>query len=213
MNRSSFAPKILKSKKCRMCSSVFVPQRSMQFACSPKCGQAWAEKLKAQKQARALKAERKSMKERAIKLKTRREWIAEAQTAVNKVARLRDLLAGHGCISCGARPQQKFGGTMDAGHYRSVGSAAHMRYFLPQINAQCTRCNRELGGSAVNYRKGLIERIGINRVEEIESMQWTAKWSVEYLQRLKKVMQKKARRLEKRIAAKNEVNQLEEEIA
>jgi hypothetical protein len=55
------------------------------------------------------------------------------------------------------------------------------------------------------YRVGLIERIGINRVEEIESMQWTAKWSVEYLQRLKKVMNKKARRLEKRIEQQREV--------
>jgi hypothetical protein len=67
-----------------------------------------------------------------------------------------------------------------------------------------------LGGRAVDFRKGLIERIGIERVEEIESMQWTAKWSVEYLQRLKRVMNKKARRLEKRIATRNEVNQLEE---
>jgi hypothetical protein len=56
----------------------------------------------------------------------------------------------------------------------------------------------------VNYRKGLVERIGIERVEEIESMQWTAKWSIEYLQRLKKVMNKKARRLERRIEMNRE---------
>ncbi|KWF90373.1 hypothetical protein WL95_27480 [Burkholderia cepacia] len=67
-----------------------------------------------------------------------------------------------------------------------------------------------MGGAHTNYRIGLIERIGIERVEEIESMQWTAKWSIEYLQRLKKVMNKKARRLEKRIVARSEVNQLEE---
>lgn len=201
--------KSLKPKRCKACGNSFTPISSMSRACSVPCAIALTEKQKAHKLARANRDERKSLAERKAKLKTRREWIAEAQAAVNKVARLRDLLAGHGCISCGARPQQKFGGTMDAGHYRSVGSAAHMRYFLPQINAQCTRCNRELGGSAVNYRKGLIERIGINRVEEIESMQWTAKWSVDYLQRLKKVMNRKARRLEKRIEAKNEVNQLE----
>jgi hypothetical protein len=159
--------------------------------------------------AKALAAERKSMKERAIKLKTRREWISEAQVVVNKVARLRDQLAGYGCISCGARPQQKYGGTMDCGHYRSVGSAPHLRYFLPNLAAQCTRCNRDRGGMHSDYRVGLIERIGIARVEEIESMNWTAKWDIDYLKRLKKVMQKKARRLEKRIEAKNEANQLE----
>jgi hypothetical protein len=205
----------LKPKKCRNrdCGKTFVPVRSMQQACSVPCALKIAAKQREQKEARAKRDERVSLRERKAKLKTRREWIAEAQAAVNKVARLRDLLAGHGCISCGARPQQKFGGTFDAGHYRSVGSAPHLRFFLTAIRGQCVRCNRDLGGSAVNFRKGLIERIGIERVEEIESMQWTAKWSVEYLQRLKKVMNKKARRLEKRIEARNEFNQLDKEAA
>jgi hypothetical protein len=200
----------LKPKRCRHCGNRYQSISSMSKACSVPCAIALGEKDKTKKAAKAQRAERKSLAVRREKLKTRREWIAEAQAAVNKVARLRDLLAGHGCISCGAKPEQKFGGTFDAGHYRSVGSAPHMRYYLPAIRGQCVRCNRDLGGSAVNFRKGLIDRIGIARVEEIESMHWTAKWSVEYLQRLKKVMQKKARRLEKRIAARNEVNQLEE---
>ena len=202
----------LKPKRCAQCREVFTPARSMQKVCGPLCAVLHAKKLKDQKEARAARDERKSLAERKAKLKTRREWIAEAQAAVNKVARLRDLLAGHGCISCGARPQQKFGGTFDAGHYRSVGSAPHMRYYLPAIRGQCVRCNRELGGSAVNFRKGLVERIGIERVEEIESMQWVAKFDIDYLKRLKRVMLKKARRLEKRIEAKREVNQLEEVI-
>jgi hypothetical protein len=182
----------------------------MQKVCGPKCAAEWAKKLADQKAARAKRDERKSLIERKAKLKTRREWLAEVQVVVNKVARLRDILAGHGCISCGARPDWKFGGSVDAGHFRSVGSAPHMRFYLPNIHLQCKRCNRDLGSNTVEYRKGLVERITIDRVEEIESMQWTAKWSIEYLQRLKKVMNKKARRLEKRIAARNEVNQLEE---
>ncbi|MFL9904626.1 recombination protein NinG [Paraburkholderia fungorum] len=195
-----------KPRKCRNrdCGKTFTPARSMQQACSVPCAIALAKKVAEQKAARANRVERKSLAERKAKLKTRREWIAEAQAVVNKVARLRDILAGHGCISCGARPQQKFGGTFDAGHYRSVGSAPHLRFFLTAIRGQCVRCNRDLGGSAVNFRKGLVERIGIDRVEEIESMQWTAKWSVEYLERLKKVMNKKARRLERRIEMNRE---------
>jgi hypothetical protein len=183
----------------------------MQSVCSPACGLALAAKQRAQKEARSQRDERKSLAERRAKLKTRREWIAEAQAVVNKVARLRDILAGHGCISCGARPNARFGGAMDAGHFRSVGSAPHMRFYLPNIHLQCKRCNRDLGSNTVEYRKGLVERITIKRVEEIESMQWTPKWSIEYLQRLKKVMSKKARRLEKRIAERNEVIQLETE--
>jgi hypothetical protein len=188
-----------KPKACRVCKTTFIPARSLQFACGPACAHAWAKKVAAQKEARAKKVERKSLAERKAKLKTRREWIAEAQVVVNKVARLRDILAGHGCISCGARPDWRFGGSVDAGHFRSVGSAPHMRFYLPNIHLQCKRCNRDLGSNTVEYRKGLVERITVNRVEEIESMQWTAKWSVDYLQRLKKVMNKKARRLERRI--------------
>jgi hypothetical protein len=176
----------------------------MQKVCGPKCAADWSAKVAAQKAARANRVERKSLAERKAKLKTRREWIAEAQAVVNKVARLRDILAGHGCISCGANPDWRFGGSVDAGHYRSVGSAPHLRYYLPNIHLQCKRCNRDLGSNTVEYRKGLVQRITIERVEEIESMQWTAKWSVEYLQRIKKVMNKKARRLERRIEMKRE---------
>lgn len=201
--------KSLKPKRCRVCGAHFSPISSLSKACSVPCAIALTDAQKAKKAAQVKREERKSFKERAIKLKTRREWIAEAQVAVNKVARLRDQLAGYGCISCEGRPKARYGGGMDAGHYRSVGSAPHMRYYLTQICGQCKQCNRDYGGMSVEFRRGLIERIGINRVEEIEAMQGTAKWDINYLKRLKKVMQKKARRLEKRIEAKNEVNQLE----
>lgn len=204
MNRAS-----LKPKRCPSCKVVFTPVRSMQKVCGSPCAIAWAKKLADQKAARAKRDERKSLAERRIKIKTRGEWIREAQAVVNKVARLRDQLAGHGCISCESRPTPRHGGAFDAGHFRSVGSAPHLRFFLPNIRLQCKRCNRDRGGMHSDYRVALIERITIERVEEIEAMQWTAKWSVEYLQRLKKVMQKKARRVEKRIEAKNEANQME----
>ncbi|WP_310675848.1 recombination protein NinG, partial [Burkholderia multivorans] len=193
-----------KKRKCRMCPNVFIPFRSTTTVCSPACAEAWSAKQRAAKEARAKHDERKSLKERKAKLKTRGEWIRETQAVVNRVARLRDILAGHGCISCGAKPEHRFGGAVDAGHFRSVGSAAHMRFYLPNIRLQCKKCNRDLGGSHTNYRIGLIERIGVERVEEIESMQWTAKWSIEYLQRLKKVMNKKARRLARRIEMNRE---------
>ena len=200
----SLPSKPLKPKKCRVCKRTFTPHRSMAVVCSVPCSLEYARKVAARKEEKAKREERAATRTAKEKLKTRREWIAEAQAAVNKVVRLRDALAGHGCISCGSRPNARFGGAMDAGHFRSVGSAPHLRYFLPQIWAQCKRCNRDLGGSVTNYRRGLIERIGLERVEQIEAMQGTAKWSIEYLQRLKKVMNKKARRLERRIEMNRE---------
>lgn len=198
------AAKPLKPRKCKSCGRAFQPISSMSKACSVPCALALVAKANARKEAKEKREETKATRAAKVKLKTRRQWIAEAQAAVNKVVRLRDALAGHGCISCGARPNARFGGAMDAGHFRSVGSAPHLRYFLPQIWAQCKRCNRDLGGSVTNYRRGLIERIGLKRVEQIEAMQGTAKWSIEYLQRLKKVMNKKARRLERLIEMNRE---------
>lgn len=115
----------------------------------------------------------------------------EAQTSVNSYIRARDY--GKPCISCGNLPGQKRGGTMDAGHYRSVGAAPHLRYNLLNIHAQCVRCNRDLSGNTVEYRKRLIERIGIDKVEKIESDNEQKKYTREYLERLTKIFRRKAR--------------------
>lgn len=184
-----------KTKECAHCSREFVPARPLQAVCSPLCASRLVRARSAEKKAK----DRAELRERKEKLKTRREWIAEAQAAVNRYVRLRDICAGRNCISCGAPYRLAGGGAFDAGHFRSVGSAPHLRFYLPQIRLQCVRCNRHLGGNVVEYRRRLVYVLGPKRVEQIEAMQGTAKWSVEYLQRLKRVMNKKANRLEKRI--------------
>ncbi|HJP69530.1 MAG TPA: recombination protein NinG [Sphingomicrobium sp.] len=194
----------LKPRKCKSCGRAFAPISSMSKACSVPCALALVAKANARKDAKAKREEAKATRAAKIKLKTRQQWKAEVQPIVNKVARLRDILAGRGCISCGARPNWRYGGSIDGGHFRSVGSAEHLRFYLPNIHLQCKRCNRDLGSNTVEYRKGLVERYGVEFVERIEAMQGTAKWSIEYLQRLKKVMSKKARRLERRIEMKRE---------
>lgn len=181
----------LAPKQCAVCPREFLPRSSFHRACSQRC---------AMKMVKADKArEREDVKARRTALKRRRDWIAEAQAAVNKYVRLRDIHAGRNCISCGAPYRLAGGGAFDAGHFRSVGSAPHLRFYLPQIRLQCVRCNRHLGGNAVEYRRRLVVQYGLARVEAIEAMQGTAKWSVEYLARLKRVMAKKARRMEKRL--------------
>lgn len=181
-----------------MCAKPFYPARALQRICSQRCA---TKQAKADVKARlaAARAERKQDREKREAMKGRRQWLAECQVVVNKCARLRDLLAGRGCISCGAKPEQCFGGAVDAGHYRSVGSAPHLRFYLPQIRLQCVQCNRHLSGNAVEFRHGLVELMGLAWVERIEAMQGTAKWPVEYLKRLKAVMGRLARRLEKRL--------------
>lgn len=181
-----------RTKKCKACRQPFTAVRPLQAACSPVCALTIARDAREKQERAATKAQRE-------KLKTRSDWLKDAQAAVNKYVRLRDI--GKPCISCDALPEQKRGGTMDAGHFRSVGSAPHLRFYTLQIAAQCVKCNRYLGGNAVEFRRGLVLRYGLAKIEAIESAQGSPKWTVDYLKRLKKLMAKKARRVEKRLEA------------
>lgn len=138
---------------------------------------------------------RKEIKSRKEALKSKSQWMREAQSAVNKYIRIRDRDLG--CISCGSHPEAKRGGSMDAGHYRSRGSAGHLRYNTFNIHAQCVRCNRYLSSNAVDYRIGLIKRIGIDRVIRLEQDWSSRKFTIEYLERIKRIFNKRSRHLAK----------------
>lgn len=142
------------------------------------------------------KIQRAEVKERKQKLKTLSDHNKEAQAAVNAYIRARDF--GKPCISCGSTPEQKRGGTMDAGHYRSRGAASHLRFNVLNIAGQCVRCNRYNSGNAVDFRIGLIERIGIDLVEKLESDNEPRKFDVDYLNRVKRIFNKRARWHKKR---------------
>ncbi|ATF90167.1 recombination protein NinG [Burkholderia gladioli] len=182
----------LKPKKCRVCRTVFQPARSMQVVCTPHCAGVLAERARAKKAAQAQRAERKDLRERLEKTKTRGEHMKEAQAAFNAYVRERDF--GRGCISCGCPPKQVFGGAVDCGHYRSTGSAPHHRFNLKNCAAQCVKCNRYLGSNSVEMRKGMVARFGLEVIEALESDQTSRKFDIEYLNRIKRIFRKKMRR-------------------
>lgn len=149
------------------------------------------------------KQERKEIKQAKEKLKTVGDYVKEAQAAVNKYIRLRDH--NKPCVSCGNNREHKIGLTghrYDAGHYRSRGSAGHLRFNLLNIHKQCVRCNREASGNLVAYRIELIKRIGVERVEALENDNSLRSFDIDYLKRVKKIFNKRARFYEKRV--KNE---------
>ena len=78
------------------------------------------------------------------------------------------------CISCGKiKPYAQ----ADCGHYinRSIMAT---RYDEINCNAQCRTCNRFTEGNIQDYRKGLIQKYGIGRVEMLELKKHnTAKYS------------------------------------
>jgi hypothetical protein len=177
---------------CRACQKPFLRFRTTQSACSPRCA---LKSVKADK-----RKEAEETRARRVALKSRAQFAREAQAAVNRYCRLRDLAKGQGCYTCGARPNQAFGHVYDAGHFRSVGSAPHLRFWTPQIRLCCIPCNRHKGGEMLAFRRALVAEHGAEWVEALEARQEVAKFTVDYLVRIKRIFTKKANRLEKRHA-------------
>ncbi|EIU1490517.1 recombination protein NinG [Pseudomonas aeruginosa] len=190
-----------KPRKCQnpACGKEFIPQRFGQRVCSPSC--ALAIKDKHAKPARKAIAdrERREVRVRKEKLKSRSDHLREAQQAFNEFIRWRDRIAGHACISSGL-PLDWSGNQTDAGHYRSTGAAPHLRFNENNCHAQRKLDNRYLSGNAVDYRVGLIARIGLAAVEELEADNSVRKYTVEDLKAIKAHYRAKVRELKKRIA-------------
>ena len=190
-----------KPKKCRVatCRASFVPSRMGQAVCSPKCALATVEVQKAKEKKSLAQAGRRDIKVRKEALKTRGDHMREAQQAFNEYIRTRDQAAGHLCISSG-KPLDWSGNAVDAGHYRSVGSAPHLRFDERNCHAQSKQDNRFLSGNAVDYRIGLIARIGQEAVDALESDQSVRKYTVDEIKAIKATYRAKTREL-KRAAA------------
>lgn len=187
-------------KKCRnpACGQTFSPKRMGQHVCSPACGLA----IKDVNQDKAKKAiahmERLAARETKERLKTRGDHIKDTQQAFNEFIRLRDQIAGHPCISSG-RPLDWSGNAVDAGHYRSRGSAPHLRFDERNCHAQSKQDNRFLSGNIADYRIGLIERIGLSAVVLLEADQTIKKYTIEDLQAIKKHYRALVREMKKQM--------------
>lgn len=181
-------------KTCRVCKQKFTPMQSFQTWCCVEHGVILArKKLDAIKKAAHVKGKRET-KEKLDKLKTRSDWIREAQKEFNQYVRLRD--AGLPCICCGRTSAgMVHGGDFDAGHYRSRGSAPHLRFDERNCHAQLKQCNRYDSGNVVGYRMGLIERIGLAAVEALEADQEPRRHSIEDLKAIKREYAEKSKQL------------------
>lgn len=112
-------------------------------------------------------------------MKTRSEWLKEAQAAVNAYVRERDRDLP--CVSCGRHHE----GQYHAGHYRSVGSCPELRFDVRQIQKQCAPCNNHLSGNLLNYRPELIRRMGQAVVDEIEGPHEPKRYTIDDLKAIR----------------------------
>ena len=184
----SLTAKNPRPKKCRVaeCGASFVPARLGQAVCSPACAILDAPKNREMARKSLAQIERKEIKVRKEKLKSRAEHLREAQAAVNEFVRLRD--AHLPCISCDSMPSDHdliTGSRWDAGHYRSVGACPELRFEPLNIHRQCVKCNRNLSGNAVEYRIRLVKRIGADKVDWLEGPHSARKYTVDEIKTIK----------------------------
>lgn len=202
MRQAVKAVKARKPKRCRNpeCGAEFTPTfNTTQTVCSPACALAMAPVHQVKARKALAQVERREIKVRKERLKSRGDHMRDAQQAFNTYIRARDEAAGHPCISSG-RPLDWSGNQTDAGHYRSVGAAPHLRFDERNCHAQSKQDNRFLSGNAVDYRVGLITRIGLEAVEALEADQSVKKYAVEDLKAITAHYRAKTREL-KRAAA------------
>lgn len=206
-----------KPRKCQNaeCGQEFVPRfSSTQKVCSTAC--ALATKDKHAKPARKAIAdrERKEIKARKERLKSRADHLKDAEKAVRDYRRTYELSIGSGCISCGksqgeiqAAQGWKTGGAFDAGHFLGKGARPELRLVPANIWLQCKSCNAGSSkyarkGLTVSqgFRAGLIERIGLEAVEALEADHEPRKYTVEELKAITAKFRAMVRELKRKTA-------------
>lgn len=173
--------------KCKVCRAEFQRRSMTHKICgNVDCAITWGEKEREKRLEKIAKAERaKARKEKEDK-KDRNDHLKDVEKLANAVARIRDLKAGYGCISCGATSSWP---RWQGGHYLSVGAHPQLRFNLDNIHLQCLQCNMHKSGNQGEYRGALIAKIGVERVEALECDQSFPKWTIPELIEMKKKFQ------------------------
>ncbi len=174
------------------CRAPFLPSAPHIEWCSDDCAviiglaRLAVQKAKAAKEERA-KAKRERADDQAKRetFKRRADYIAELQVVFNSWVRERDR--GKPCICCGKMfdPKDIHGGQFDAGHYLSRGSAPHLRFDERNVHRQIKGHNRPGGTTRESFRKGMIERIGLEALLALESDCESRDYTIEDLKAMK----------------------------
>lgn len=172
--------------QCSICQADYLPKYKNQVTClSDIC------KKEQKRQDKLAKEARKDTARRKEAIKTRAEYIREAQVAFNAYIRFRD--DKEPCISCGrTEVEWTVGGAWDCGHYLGVGAYPELRFEELNAHKQCKKCNGGSGKYAKknrtvsqSYREKLIKKIGQEKVDWLEGPHEPKHYSIEELKQLK----------------------------
>lgn len=193
----SIERKPAKPKKCRVatCRASFVPAKPFQSWCSPDCAVAIIRQRQDKQRKSFAQRERREIKVRKEKLKTRADHLKDTQQAFNAWVRARD--AALPCVSCGRHHE----GQYHAGHYRTVGANPELRFEPLNAWKQCAPCNNHLSGNLINYRISLLQRIGEEKVAWLEGPHEAKKYTIEELKAMTAEYRAKTRELKRGDAA------------
>jgi len=167
-----------RKRKCKTCKEYFRPENEGQLICmNAECAIPFAKEVIAKENRKAAK---KSRQNTIFKLKRR------AEIACNRYIVKRDQ--GYPCISCGyIWVSPNVGRGQQAGHWKSVGERQDLRYNEDNIHLQCDRCNLHKGGGIhPGYRPNLVKRVGLEKVEQLESNNVPRKYSEDDLREITK---------------------------
>jgi len=159
--------------KCKQCKAPATIMVNLHSFCSYDHATEWAMAQKA----KAYKAETVRRK-RELLDNDKDHWKAKAKKACHLYNRTRDRYLP--CISCGTIETKQW----DAGHYIPSHRGAITRYDERNINKQCCQCNdgNKGSGNITMYRIGLVKKIGVDQVEELESICHEVKrWTLQEL--------------------------------
>lgn len=168
--------KPLKDKKCKVCVVTFTPLRPFQICCTWQCSNIYAKELNEKKEKKDWQKRKATLKKELLSLS---DWLKLAQQVFNKYIRERDK--NKPCISC----QKHINGVKHASHYLSAGGHSNVRFHEDNVFVSCYKCNVMLSGNQIEYRKALIEKIGVERVEWLEDNgSIVKKWTIDELKEL-----------------------------
>lgn len=166
-----------KPRKCRnpACGREYIPDRPFQIACDMRCALALVPIQLAKQQKKDGIKERAKQRAARAKIKSRGDYLREAQQAFNAWVRERDHALP--CVSCGRHHD----GQYHAGHYRTVGAHPELRFDPLNVHKQCAPCNNHKSGDIVNYRIELVRRIGAEAVARLEGQHEPKRYSIDDL--------------------------------
>ncbi len=198
MIRSAFkakrSPKKIRENKCKVCKGLFVKRSMTHKCCGPECAQIFAISEREKIERKAASKDRADTRLKLDAMKRKSELIAKAQESFNAFIRYRDR--NETCIDCGKPFEpQKPGGSIDAGHYLSRGSAPHLRFNENNCFAQRKNCNRPGGATKADFRAGVERRIGAEALTKLEYSQEITKLTHDDLRAIDKKYRDKLKEL------------------